>query len=89
MSAPSEADLHDEDADDEPEVSEHGLAAALVSLLSELAVDPDDLPFEFAEFAALTEACEFADRGLLTRDAGVVVNFADGSEFQVTIVRSR
>ena len=30
----------------------------------------------------------FSDAGLLTRDRGLVVTLADGSEFQVTIVRS-
>lgn len=31
----------------------------------------------------------FGDRGLLTLDAGLVVRMSDGSEFQVTVVRSR
>ena len=30
----------------------------------------------------------FTDAGLLTRDRGLVVTLADGSEFQLTIVRS-
>lgn len=51
--------------------------------------------FEFAE--ELTEALEdfdgveirtFAREGLMTANAGLVVTLADGSEFQVTIVRS-
>ncbi len=31
----------------------------------------------------------FAEADLLTRDAGLVLRMDDGSEFQVTIVRSR
>jgi len=51
------------------------------------------------EFAAeLTEALEdyddttvrsFAQHGLMTDNTGLVITLADGSEFQVTIVRSR
>lgn len=31
----------------------------------------------------------FEEAGVLTRDAGLVVRLPDGSEFQITIVRSR
>ena len=31
----------------------------------------------------------FEDMGIMTRNKGVVIRFEDGSEFQVTIVRSR
>lgn len=31
----------------------------------------------------------FADAGLLTNDRGLVIHSADGSEFQITIVKSR
>ena len=31
----------------------------------------------------------FENAGLLTRDKGVVVSLKDGSEFQITIVKSR
>ena len=31
----------------------------------------------------------YADAGLLTRDAGLVIGTADGSQFQVTIVQVR
>ena len=30
----------------------------------------------------------FSDSGLMTRDKGLVVKLADGSEFQVTVVQS-
>ena len=31
----------------------------------------------------------FEDVGMLTRDAGLVVRMVDGSEFQLTVVKSR
>jgi hypothetical protein len=31
----------------------------------------------------------FADAGLFTNDAGLVVRLADGTEYQLTVVRSR
>ena len=31
----------------------------------------------------------FSEVGMLTRDAGLVVHLADGSEYQVTIIRSQ
>jgi hypothetical protein len=31
----------------------------------------------------------FEEAGILTRDAGLIVMMTDGSEFQVTVVRSR
>ncbi len=46
-------------------------------------VDEDEVP-ELAECSVRT----FTEAGLLTRDRGVVVTLADGSEFQLTIVRS-
>jgi hypothetical protein len=42
----------------------------------------------FDEDVCLRGVDTFAEVGLLTRDAGIVVQFADGSEFQVTVVRS-
>jgi hypothetical protein len=37
----------------------------------------------------LVSARTFADKGLLTTNAGVVLEFEDGSEFQLSIVTSR
>ena len=39
--------------------------------------------------AAVERVSTFSDTGVLTRDRGVVVAFADGSEYHLTIVRSR
>ncbi len=49
---------------------------------------------EFAGFAAGEDLAgsgwsTFEDAGVLTSNAGLVLRTADGSEFQVTVVRSR
>lgn len=44
----------------------------------------------FADYdAELVDASTFAEAGVMTRNAGLVLRFADGSEFQVTLVQSR
>jgi len=45
-----------------------------------------DVPDGIEEVSAVET---FAEAGLLTNDAGLVLHMADGSEWQVTIVRSR
>lgn len=37
----------------------------------------------------MTNARSFEDAGIMTYNKGVVVGFDDGSEFKITIVRSR
>ena len=37
----------------------------------------------------IKNVCTFELAGLLTRDKGLVVKLEDGSEFQITIVKSR
>lgn len=51
----------------------------------------DDWKEEFDGDGALANCrvTSFEAGGYLTRDAGVVVRMADGSEFQITIVQSR
>jgi len=51
---------------------------------------------EFAEWLRFTVESDeilyvetYADAGLLTRDAGLVFRLTDGTEYQVTVVRSR
>ena len=39
--------------------------------------------------AAIRSLLTFYDAGLLTSNSGLVVRLADGSEYQVTVVRSR
>lgn len=45
--------------------------------------------FLTGEWAGVDFVSSFADAGLLTRDAGVVVRLANGAEFQIRIVQSR
>ena len=61
--------------------------AQVQSLLIELFDLLDEFPTDVDR--AISCVRTFADADILTRDSGVVVTAADGSEFQVTIVRSR
>ncbi len=83
-------------------MNETELQDALLSLMrnlldarDEIEGDDDDIELgEIArdmagEFEELAHATSFADAELLTRDAGLVIRTSDGSEFQLTIVRSR
>lgn len=59
---------------------------AASALADQLGVDEDDAPMlAFGEDGVRL----YADAGLLTRDAGVVVRLENGAEFQLTVVRSR
>ncbi len=68
----------------------HELQDALKNLLDDIAFMDDE---ERAEAGIPDElvvrASTFADEGVLTTDAGLVVATKDGSEFQITIVRSK
>ena len=65
-------------------MTEQGFAACLAAILNgEVDVnesfDPD----------GVREAVPYDEAGVLTRNAGVVVTMDDGSEYQLTAVRSR
>jgi hypothetical protein len=47
----------------------------------------DDTTYEFWE--SIRECMRFEDSGILSRDRGFVIDFADGSQVQCTIVVSR
>lgn len=81
-------------------MTSHDVQAILENLLDELSNRPapddehdeaeawkDDMDGDgaFAECAITS----YADGGYLTRDAGLVLRLADGSEFQITIVQTR
>ena len=52
--------------------------------------DADDPAAELAEHVAgIRQIATYDDVGMLTRDKGLVIEAADGTEFQVTIVESR
>ena len=44
---------------------------------------------ESMEATALTTATSFSDAGIITNQQGLVLAFDDGSEFQISIVRSK
>ena len=71
-------------------MDEHELQDALKGLLDDVAFMDDE---ERAEAGISDELAlrvsTFADEGVLTADAGLVVTAKDGSEFQITIVRSK
>jgi hypothetical protein len=71
-------------------------AKALEKLIASLLFDMTGLDHEDMVAAGLPDSDGMIDRvetfesaGILTTDPGVVVTTSDGSEFQVTIVRSR
>jgi hypothetical protein len=65
----------------------------LRDLLEELLIARDDADDPLADLADRTDEirqiCSFDDAGVLTTDKGLVIECDDGSEYQVTIVRSR
>ncbi len=71
-------------------MGEHELQDALKTLLDDIAFMDDEerdgagIPDEL-----VVRTSTFADEGVLTTNAGLVVTTKDGSEFQITIIRSR
>ena len=62
------------------------LEEAIQEALEEHDENHADLHGEPAVFARIVS---YADAGVLTRDAGLVIRTAQGDEFQVTIVQTR
>ena len=65
-------------------MTENGFAACLAAILNgevdlNDSFDPD----------AVHDVVTFEDAGVLTSNAGLVVRMDDGSEYQITVVRSR
>jgi len=73
-------------------MNEHDLQDALKTLLEETG-SMDEQEREDAGLSGepqiISRVSTFADEGLLTNDAGLVITLADGSQYQVSIVRSR
>lgn len=69
-----------------------GLCEILDELQSAQRVEGDEID-ELGEMAMLLPPIRgvttFEEQGVLTTDKGLIIRFQDGSEFQVTIVRSR
>lgn len=82
-----------EDEDDEPMTTAQTVAASLSELVSELTyLDAEDVAATFSgEVAGLMGSTvrSYEEAGVLTRDAGFIVSMEDGSEYQITVVRSR
>lgn len=65
-------------------MNEHGFTACLKGVLFDgLDVNESFVPDGIARVET------FAEAGVLTMNAGLVVTIDDGSQFQITIVRSR
>ena len=67
----------------EDEFTEETLQNGLRNLIEGTASDDDDIIWENLRVHTFDEA------GVMTRDAGLVITLPDGSEYQVTILRSR
>jgi hypothetical protein len=66
-------------------------AYAIASALSDVITERVEEAFEiFVEHGLdVARADTFAECGVLTQDAGFVVTLADGTTYQITVVRSR
>lgn len=62
------------------------LTATLGDLLALVHDDPDGFQGLTSELASVRS---FSDAGVMSTNDGLVVTFEDGSEFQITVVRSR
>lgn len=63
-------------------MTERDLEAAFLELGHQTGEDGDPI------LEPLASAASFEDAGIMTRSRGVVFRIKDGSEFQITIVRS-
>ena len=73
-------------------MDEHELQDALKTLLEEVSFmeDEDREDAGLGEDLADVECVRtFEEEGVLTSDAGLVITMADGSQYQLTLVRSR
>ena len=67
-------------------VGEASLANALCQVMDGI---DDEMVDEDGNGVRVTDVETFEEAALLTRDIGLVIRTSDGSEFQVTIVKSR
>ena len=64
-------------------MTEQDIETALLELEYQTGEDGDPI------IEQLKSAASFEDHGIMTRNRGVVFRMKDGSEFQITIVRSK
>jgi hypothetical protein len=69
-------------------MDEREMAETLVDILDELSVE-DEFSSLFVPELEGNSVNTFAGAGLMTRNVGLVIELADGSKFQVTIVKER
>jgi len=73
-------------------VNENELQDALKTLLREIALMDEDDASDVGvpdDLVNLRRVRTYQEDGVLTQNAGLLVTTADGSEFQLTVVRSR
>ncbi len=64
-------------------LTEHDIEAALLELEYQTGEDGDPI------IEQLDSAASFEARGIMTHNRGVVFRMKDGSEFQITVVKSK
>jgi hypothetical protein len=79
---------HEDRCRESDEEEEADPAIVLESALMEL-LDGEDREDGALDTEKIRRIESFEDAGMLTRDRGLVVTMTDGTEFQITIVRSR
>jgi len=78
---------HIEDEDEKLPMSEEGFESVLEEMITSY---PDPIYTDDGNTNAnVAFVRDFRGAGVLTRNKGLVVTLADGSEFQLTIVKSR
>jgi len=71
-------------------MDERELASVLLMLFDQCAdAGSDDVEEGWPEELAGCRTTSFEEEGLLTSDHGLVLRLEDGSEFQITVVKSR
>ena len=74
-------------------MTDRKLQDGLRAILEEVINAQGDEDDELAELAAMLPPMEsvatYAEEGVLTTDKGLIIEFEDGTAFQVTIIRSR
>lgn len=79
-------------ATETPEATDTTVREALQELIAAAADEIDVADYLSEEAGAVLDCAEtgsFEDLGVLTGNEGLTLRLADGSEFQITIVRSR
>ena len=71
--------------ENDKKMTEEDLESLLYNVLDELVYAEEDAPFQEFDGGRIYT---FSDKGVLTYNKGLVIQFSTGEEFQLTIVRS-